>query len=96
MLTPFLGHILSGVLILLNIHFSHWDSRFLWLSECYVLFGGYSLLNIAMYGYIGDVTSAKERTVMIAILGALGMVMMPLAYFCGGQIYNAGLTSTLI
>ena len=27
--------------------------RFIWLSESYILFGGYSLLNIAMYGYIG-------------------------------------------
>ena len=66
-------------------------TRMLWTKEIYVLFGGYTLLNIAMYGYIGDVTSAKQRTVMIAILGALGMVMMPLADFCGGQIYNAGL-----
>ena len=62
----------------------------LWTKEIYVLFGGYTLLNIAMYGYIGDVTSAKQRTVMIAILGALGSVMMPLADFCGGQIYKAG------
>ena len=35
-------------------------------------------------------TSAKERTAIIAILGALGFVMMPLADFCGGQIYKAG------
>ena len=96
MLTPFLGHILSGVLILLNIHFTQWDARMLWLSETYVIFGGYTLLSIAMYGYIGDVTSAKERTVMIAILGALGMVMMPLADFCGGQIYHAGQTRLCI
>ena len=52
--------------------------------------GGYSLLSIAMYGYIGDVTSTRERTMMIAVLGALGMVMMPLADFCGGQIYRVG------
>ena len=54
------------------------------------MFGGYSLLSIAMYGYIGDVTSTRERTMMIAVLGALGMVMMPLADFCGGQIYRVG------
>ena len=49
-------------------------------------------LNVAKgfsrYGYIGDVTSAKERTAIIAVLGALGFVMMPLADFCGGQIYQ--------
>ena len=27
--------------------------RYIWLGESYILFGGYSLLNIAMYGYIG-------------------------------------------
>ena len=42
------------------------------------------------FGYIGDVTSTKERTAIIAILNALGFVMMPLADFCGGQIYKAG------
>ena len=35
-------------------------------------------------------TSAKERTAIIAILGALGFIMMPLADFCGGQIYKFG------
>ena len=90
--------------------------RYIWLGESYILFGGYSLLNIAMYGYIGmealkwifqtqnlnyfspkkkqpevlgyetgwvvtwtwspgDVSSAKERTTLIAVLGALGFIM---------------------
>ena len=42
------------------------------------------------YGYIGDVTKTSERTMLLSILGALGFVMMPLADFCGGQIYKAG------
>ena len=29
------------------------------LSNVYVLFGGYSVLQIALYGYIGDVTTNK-------------------------------------
>ena len=48
------------------------------------------LISLYRYGYIGDVTSTKERTVMIAILGGLGFVMMPLADFFGGQIYKIG------
>ena len=90
MLVPFLGHIVSGTLMILNVYFENWDSRFLWLSQSYILFGGYTLLNIAMYGYIGDVTKTNERTMILSILGALGFVMMPLADFCGGQIYKAG------
>ena len=46
---------------------------------------------LARYGYIGDVTKVKERTVMMAILASLGMVLMPLGDFVGGQIYKAGL-----
>merc|ERR1719220_487360 len=90
MLVPFLGHIISGTLMILICLFPNWDARFIWLSESYILFGGYSLLNIAMYGYIGDVSSAKERTTLIAVLGALGFIMMPFANFAGGQIYNVG------
>ena len=90
MLLPFLGHVISGVLQLLNIYFERWDARLIWLKETYIFFGGYSLLNIAMLGYIGDVTRVKERTMMMAILSSLGAVLMPLGDFVGGQIYKAG------
>ena len=73
MLVPFLGHIISGTLMILICIFPAWDARlifsgkkiktrskkwlyffrYIWLGESYILFGGYSLLNIAMYGYIG-------------------------------------------
>ena len=61
-------NITSGTLMILICLFPNWDARcatcemhfenfqflrFIWLSESYILFGGYSLLNIAMYGYIG-------------------------------------------
>ena len=36
-------------------------------------------------------TKVKERTMMMAILASLGMVLMPLGDFVGGQIYKAGL-----
>ena len=48
MLVPFLGHILSGSLMILNVIYTSWDARLLWLSETYIFFGGYSLLSIAM------------------------------------------------
>ena len=35
-------------------------------------------------------SKTSERTMILSILGALGFVMMPLADFCGGQIYKAG------
>ena len=39
-------------------------------------------------GYIGDITKVKERTMMMAILASLGLVLMPLGDFVGGQIYK--------
>ena len=59
MYLPFLGHFLSGIFTILFVYFESWPAQYLWLSYSYVLFGGYSVLQIAMYGYIGDVTSHK-------------------------------------
>ena len=59
MYLPFLGHFLSGIFLILFVYFESWPAQFLWLSNVYVLFGGYSVLQIAMYGYIGDVTNHK-------------------------------------
>ena len=59
MYLPFVGHFLSGIFTILFVYFESWPAQYLWLSYAYVLFGGYSVLQIAMYGYIGDVTSHK-------------------------------------
>ena len=48
MVFPFIGHIISGTLMLLNVYYEHWDARLLWLSNTYIFFGGYTLLSIAM------------------------------------------------
>ena len=48
MFVPFCGHVISGVLLLLNVYYEAWDPRLLWLGETYILFGGYTLLSIAM------------------------------------------------
>ena len=50
----------------------------------------FSIPLVRRYGYIGDVTKTSERTMLLSILQALGFVMMPVADFCGGQIYKAG------
>ena len=59
MLFPFLGHIISGVFYFCFLYFDQWPAQLLWVTSVYVLFGGYTLLQIAMYGYIGDVTNSK-------------------------------------
>ena len=59
MYLPFFGHLLSGGFSLLFIYFESWPAEYLWITNIYVLFGGYSVLQISMYGYIGDVTTHK-------------------------------------
>ena len=59
MYLPFFGHLLSGGFTLIFLYFKTWPAQYLWLTSLYTLFGGYSVLQIAMYGYIGDVTTDK-------------------------------------
>ena len=56
---PFVGHLLSGGFMLIFIYFNTWRSQMLWISNIYYLTGGSTVLQIGMYGYIGDVTTAK-------------------------------------
>ena len=56
---PFIGHVFSGVVPLLVLHFERWPPTVLYLTGVYQFFGGYTLLSIAMNGYVGDVTTPR-------------------------------------
>ena len=88
MFIPFFGHLISGGFYLAFIYFSQWPAQYLWISNIYTLFGGYSVLQIAMYGYIGDVTAEKERTTLMSILSGIGIAIFPLAEFLSGVIFD--------
>ena len=62
----FLGHALSGGFALAFIYFKNWPSQYLWVLNIYNIFGGYPVVRIAMYGYIGDVTT--NRLVLVIII----------------------------
>ena len=85
---PFVGHVFSGAFVLFFIYFDTWPVQLMWISNIYYLTGGYSVLQIGMYGYIGDVTTNLERTTMMSILSGLGMAVFPLADFASGQIFK--------
>ena len=55
----FIGHTISGGFTLVFIYFQTWPSELLWVVNVYNLFGGYPVIRIAMYGYIGDVTTNR-------------------------------------
>ena len=56
---PFIGHVFSGVVPLLVLYFERWPPTALYLTGVYQFFGGYTLLSIAMNGYVGDVTTPR-------------------------------------
>jgi len=88
MYVPFSGHIFSGVIPLLFLYYKHWPPQVLWLVNIYTLGGGYTVLQIAMYGYIGDITNQKNRTVFMALLAGLGIMVFPAAEAVGGQLFK--------
>ena len=57
LLLPFIGHVFSGVVPLLVVYFDSWPPTVLYLTNVYQFFGGYTLLSIAMNGYVADVTT---------------------------------------
>ena len=59
LLLPFIGHVLSGIVPLLVLYFETWPPTVLYLTNVYQFFGGYTLLSIAMNGYVGDVTTPR-------------------------------------
>ena len=56
---PFIGHVLPGIVPLLVLYFERWPPTVLYLTGVYQFFGGYTLLSIAMNGYVGDVTTPR-------------------------------------
>jgi len=87
MYIPFLAHLVSNLVPFFVVYFDSWSPKYLWLTNIYVLGGGYSVLSIAMYGYIGDVTNQKNRTTVMSLLAGLGLIIFPCGIALGGQIY---------
>jgi hypothetical protein len=57
---PFIGHLISGIVPILVVYFENWPARVLYACNIYYFFGGFTLLSIAMNGYIGDVTTPRS------------------------------------
>jgi hypothetical protein len=50
---------LSTVVYIINVAATSWPAQLIWLNYVSIFFGGFSVLNIAMNGYIGDVTAPQ-------------------------------------
>ena len=72
LILPFIGNILSFIIYIINYHWFQVLSatQMLWGSVA-GLTGGYVCLNIGLYGYVSDVTSAEDRTMRLSILNGV-------------------------
>ena len=59
------------------------------------LTGGYICLNVGLYGYIGDVTSAESRTARMSVLNGVFSLGYVVGNILGGQLYKVHLDTLL-
>ena len=63
LIIPFIGNLLSFVAYIINYHyFYELSSTHLLWGSVVGLFGSYICLNLGLYGYLSDVTTAEDRT----------------------------------
>ena len=89
LILPFVGNILSFIIYIVNYHwFELPATQLLWGSVAGIT-GGYVCLNIGLYGYISDVTSAEDRTMRLSILNGVFSAGYVLGTTIGGKLYKA-------
>ena len=90
LIIPFLGNILSFIVYIVSYH---WFTQIppwhlLWGSVA-GLTGGYVCLNIGLYGYVSDVTTAENRTMRLSILNGVFSAGYVIGTTLGGKLYTA-------
>ena len=86
---PFIGNIMSYVFYMLNYYyFYEWGTgNLLWGSVIGVT-GGYQCLNMGLYGYVADVTTAKDRTMRLSVLNGVFSLAYVIGTSLGSQLYK--------
>ena len=90
LILPFVGNIMSFIIYIINYHWFEVLSatQMLWGSVA-GLTGGYVCLNIGLYGYVSDVTSAEDRTMRLSILNGVFSGGYVLGTTIGGKLFKA-------
>lgn len=85
---PFIGNILSFLIYIANYYFFEIDPlHLLWGSVAGVT-GGYVCLNIGLYGYVSDVSTAENRTTRLSILNGVFSAGYVIGTSLGGKLYK--------
>lgn len=87
---PFVGNLLSFLAYILNYHFFYElpTLHLLWGSVV-GLSGGYICLNLGLYGYVSDISSAEDRTMRLSILNGVFSGGYIVGTALGGKIFKA-------
>merc|ERR1719186_2300147 len=87
-LLPFLGYIVYCITFVVNVYFfDELVVEFLWLEALCSFSGGPVLFFLGAYGYIADTTSAKSRTLRIAVMDGMLVVGEMIGSFINGYIF---------
>lgn len=89
LIMPFVGNIMSFVFYIVNYYWFYQIAsiHLLWGSVA-GLTGGYVCLNIGLYGYVTDVTSAENRTMRLSILNGVFSAGYVIGTMLGGKIFK--------
>ena len=72
LILPLLGNIVAYAACIVNYYFFfELDTNFLLLSSVYGFFGAYQCFNMGLYGYVSDITSAKNRTIRLSLVNGI-------------------------
>ena len=87
---PFAGNILSYLAYMLNYWlFYELSTGWLLLGSVVGLTGAYQCLNMGLYGYVADVTSARDRTTRLSVLNGVFSLAYVIGNVMGSRLYDA-------
>ncbi len=87
---PFVGSILSYLAYMLNYYFFYeMSTGWLLLGSVVGLTGAYQCLNMGLYGYVSDVTSARDRTMRLSVLNGVFSLAYVVGNVMGSRLYDA-------
>ena len=86
---PFAGYIASYLVYMLNYYFFYelGPNHLLWASLV-GLTGAYQCLNMGLYGYVSDVTTAADRTMRLSVLNGVFSAAYVIGTTLGSLLYD--------
>jgi len=89
LILPFIGNIVSYLAYMLNYYFFYeMATGWLLLGSVVGVSGAYQCLNMGLYGYVSDVTSAANRTTRLSVLNGVFSLAYVIGTTLGSRLYD--------